>query len=92
MNVSIIYDIEKYYKNHSPYYINDDYISINDDRYGRIVSFKLYNKDNNIFVDFKETLRSSPYILSNNKTTIIKSFDDFKEKWYDYYNNLRIKF
>lgn len=88
MNTIItINEIENYYKNHKPYYMTDNYISINDDRYGRIVSFKIYEKDNNIFVDFKETWRSSPLISTNNKKIIIKSFEDFKDKWYDYYNN-----
>lgn len=89
MNTIItINEIENYYKNNRPYYIDDDYISINDDRIGRIVSFKLYEKDNNIYVDFKEGWRSSPLILLNHKTYIIKSFEDFKEKWKDYYNHL----
>lgn len=88
MNTIIINEIEKYYKNNRPYYIDDDYISINDDRIGRIVSFKLYEKDNNIYVDFIEARRSYPLITSNHKTIIIETFEDFKEKWKNYYNNI----
>ena len=41
MNSLIIAEILNNY-NHKPYYNSDNYISINDDRIGRIVSFKIY--------------------------------------------------
>jgi hypothetical protein len=41
MNYLIISQILQAY-NHSPYYISNDYISINDDRMGLIVSFNIY--------------------------------------------------
>jgi hypothetical protein len=85
MNSLIISQILKEY-NQIPYYLLNDYISINDDRMGRIVSFKLYNKDGEILVDFKEAYRYSPYISSRFRTTNITSLEDFKEKWTYYYN------
>ena len=95
MNSLIIYQILQSY-NHSPYYISNDYISndyisnyyisINDDRIGRIVSFKLYEKDGEILVDFKEAKQIVPMISSRCRTTNITSLEDFKEKWKYYYN------
>ena len=85
MNSLIIFQILDNYK-HKPYYILNDYISINDDRFGRIVSFKLYEENNIIMADFKEAHRSFPLISSNYKTKNIESLEDFKNKWIDYYN------
>ena len=91
MNSLIISQILQSY-NHSPYYISNDYISnyyisINDDRIGRIVSFKLYEKDGEILVDFKEAKQIVPMISSRCRTTNITSLEDFKEKWKYYYFN-----
>lgn len=73
--------------NCSPYYIFDDFVSINDDRLSRVVSFKIYVKDNEILADFRETYRYyNPYVYYNSKTNIINSLEDFKNKWTDYYN------
>ena len=85
MNSLIISQILQSY-NHSPYYISNDYISINDDRMGRIVSFKIYEKNGEILVDFMEGYRYYPYISSRYRTTNITSLEDFKEKWKYYYN------
>jgi hypothetical protein len=81
MNSLIISQILKYY-NHSPYYILNDYISINDDRMGRIVSFKIYEEKGEILVDFMEGYKYYPYITSRYRTTNITSL----EKWKYYYN------
>jgi hypothetical protein len=86
MNYKIIADILNNY-NHSPYYISNDFICIKDDRIGRFVSFKLYEKDGEIFADFYEAHQSLPLNLKNYKTKTINSLEDFKEKWKDYYNN-----
>jgi hypothetical protein len=86
MNAIIISEILSYY-NHNPYYNSDDYISINDDRIGRIVSFKLYEKDNKILADFNEAIRIFPLNTKYHKTKTITSLCDFKIKWTDYYNN-----
>ena len=52
MNSLIISEILNNY-NDKPYYkLDNHYISINDDRIGRIVSFKIYEKDNKIFAHF----------------------------------------
>jgi hypothetical protein len=91
MNSLIIYEILKKY-NEKPYYSNDDYISINDDRMGRIVSFKLYEKDGEIMVDFKEGSKLFPLMkLDHNRyiTDKITSIKDFEKKWYEYYNFLK---
>lgn len=85
MNSLIIADILNHY-NHKPYYISNDYICINDDRFGRFVSFKLYEKDGEIFADFYEAQQSVPLNVKNYKTKVINSLEDFKEKWMDYYN------
>ncbi len=85
MNSLIISQILQDY-NHSPYYILNDYISINDDRMGRIVSFKIYEKNEEILVNFMEANQFNPYITSRYRTTNIKSLEDFKEKWKYYYN------
>ena len=85
MNSLIIYQILQAY-NHSPYYILNDYISINDDRMGRIVSFKIYEKNGEILVDFMEGYRYYPYTSLRCRTTNITSLEDFKEKWTYYYN------
>jgi len=85
MNSLIIFQILQEY-NKTPYYILNDYISINDDRISRIVSFKLYEKNGEILVDFKEANQLFPLNSSRYRTTIITSLDDFKEKWTYYYN------
>ena len=77
--------VEKYKK--SPYYNDGNYISINDDRMGRIVSFKIYEENNIIMADFKEAHRSNPLnTTSRYKTVIIESLEDFNKKWISYYN------
>ena len=86
MNCKIINDIVNYY-NHSPYYISNDFICIKDDRIGRFVSFKLYEKDGEIFADFYEANQIFPLNIKNYKTKTITSLEDFKEKWKDYYNH-----
>ena len=86
MNSLIISDILNNY-NHKPYYNTDNYyISINDDRIGRIVSFKLYEKDDEIFADFNEANKIQPLNTKKHKTKVITSFEDFKNKWKEYYN------
>jgi len=85
MNSLIISQILEDYKD-SPYYLLNDYISINDDRMGRIVSFKLFENDGEILVEFKEAIRIFPMISSKYRTTNITSLEDFKEKWKYYYN------
>ena len=84
MNSLIIADILNYY-NHN--YNSDNYISINDDRIGRIVSFKLYEKDDKIFADFNEAHKIQPLNTKKHKTKVIRSLEDFKNKWTEYYNN-----
>ena len=70
-----------------PYYNDGNYISINDDRMGRIVSFKIYQENNKIMADFKEAHRSDPLNTSSRyKTVIIESVKDFDKKWISYYN------
>ena len=87
MNSSIMSEILNYY-NHKSYYISNNYISINDDRIGRIVSFKLYiNDDNEILAEFYEARKIYPNNIKNYKTKVINSLEDFKEKWMDYYNS-----
>ena len=85
MNSIIMYEILSYY-NDSPYYNLNDYISIHDDRIGRIVSFKLYLDNCKIVADFKEARQLFPLNSTNHKTKTIISLEDFKEKWNDYYN------
>jgi hypothetical protein len=85
MNSLIISEIESYY-NHKPYYNSDNYISINDDRIGRIVSFKIYEKDDEIFADFNEAHKIQPLNTKKHKTKVIRSLEDFKNKWTEYYN------
>ena len=86
MNSLIIAEILNNY-NHKPYYNTDNYyISINDDRIGRIDSFKIYEKDNKIFADFNEAYQIFPLNTKKHKTKVITSFEDFKNKWTDYYN------
>ncbi len=85
MNFLIISEIHSYY-NHKPYYISDNYISINDDRIGRIVSFKLYEKDDEILADFNEAHKIQPLNTKKHKTKVITSLEDFKNKWTYYYN------
>jgi hypothetical protein len=72
--------------NKLPYYNLNGYISINDDRIGRIVSFKLYEENKEIMVDFKEALQIFPLNSSRHYTKTITSLDDFKNKWNEYYN------
>ena len=85
MNSLIISEIESYY-NHKPYYNSENYISINDDRIGRIVSFKIYEKDDEIFADFNEAHKIQPLNTKKHKTKVITSLEDFKNKWKEYYN------
>jgi hypothetical protein len=85
MNSLIIADILSCY-NHKPYYISNDYICINDDRFGRFVSFKLYEKDDEIFADFNEAHKIQPLNTKKHKTKVITSLEDFKNKWTEYYN------
>lgn len=85
MSILILSEILTHY-NHSPYYVDNDFISIRDDRIGRIVSFKLYLKNNELYVDFIEAHKSYPYITSNYLTKEIYSLDDFNNKWHSYYN------
>lgn len=85
MNSLIIAEILNNY-NHKPYYNSENYISINDDRIGRIVSFKIYEKDNKIFADFNEAYQIFPLNTKKHKTKVITSLEDFKNKWTDYYN------
>ena len=62
MNSSIMSEILNYYKT------DNNYISINDDRIGRIVSFKLYiNDDNEILADFYEARKIYPNNIKNYK-------------------------
>ena len=87
MNSSIMSEILNYYSSYYNY-ISNNYISINDDRICRIVSFKLYiNDDNEILADFYEARKIYPNNIKNYKTKVINSFEDFKEKWMDYYNS-----
>ena len=51
------------------------------------ISFKLYEKDDEIFADFYEAHQSFPLNVKNYKTKVINSLEDFKEKWMDYYNH-----
>lgn len=85
MNSLIISQILQEY-NKTPYYILNDFISINDDRVYRIVSFKIYEKNGEILVDFKETRQLYPLNSSRHRTINITSLEDFKEKWTYYYN------
>ena len=87
MNSSIMSEILNYYSSYYNY-ISNNYISINDDRIGRIVSFKLYiNDDNEILAEFYEARKIYPNNIKNYKTKVINSLEDFKEKWIDYYNS-----
>lgn len=86
MNSQIIYEIIDYYQNQKPYYIKDDYICINDDRMCRIVSFKIYENNNEILADFNEANHIFPLNTKYHKTLVIKSLEDFKKKWINYYN------
>lgn len=87
-NSMVMAEIKSTY-NHSPYYKSGEYISINDDRIGRVVSFKIYEYYEQLFVDFAETSQISS--LNNNnrsRTKTIYSYDDFQKKYYDFYNDL----
>jgi len=79
-SINILYKqiINEY--NREPYYYYYDYLSINDDRVGRRVSFKLYFENNNLKADFRE--------CSRNRNQIITSLEDFKLKWMLFYNDL----
>ncbi len=76
--------------NSMSYYNMNGYIAINDDRIGRIVMFKLFLNEKGVLkVLFKEKSQITALnatIRSDEKT--IKSLDDFKEKWYQFYNDL----
>ena len=84
-----IYQIlEKY--NKAPYYNSDNYISINDDRVGTIVSFKLYKENDSIYADFTECSKYQSYYNRSKKCLII-SVEDFQNKWHNFYNNISIE-
>ena len=85
MNSIILTEIMNYY-NKPPYYLMDGYTSIHDDRIGKIISFKLFQENNEIKVEFKQAHQILPFVSSKHYITTIKSFDDFKTKWNDYYN------
>ncbi len=72
------------------YYNKNGYIAINDDRIGRTVMFKLFLNEKGVLkVLFREISQISALnttIRSDEKT--IKSLADFKEKWYQFYNDL----
>jgi hypothetical protein len=72
--------------NETPYYKLNNYICINDDRFGRIVCFKLYLNDDKIYVDFRELNKYQQFIILRPVTKIINSLEDFKNKWHEYYN------
>lgn len=80
-NTIIINDIyNNYYGN--PYYYKNGYIAINDDRIGRIEMFKLYEKNNKIYVDFKEISQIEAITnINRNETKIIRSLNDFRNKF-----------
>ena len=73
--------------NHKPYYkLYDDYISIKDDRMGRIVSFKLFQQNDELIATFNEAWQTYPLNTSRHITKNISSLEDFKTKWTNYYN------
>lgn len=77
--------------NKTPYYFHNGYNAINDDRVGRIVMFKIYESDNKVYADFRETSQVLSYyygcaLRSANKE--IKSVEDFNQKWNSFYNDL----
>jgi len=87
MNSIIINQIYKDY-NRTPYYNLDGYISINDDRTGRIVMFKIYQEDDKIIADFNERSQIKSISSSNRiKKINIKSLDDFNKRWNEFYND-----
>jgi len=85
MNSSIIMEIIHNY-NKIPYYKYNEYISIKDDRVGRIVSFKIYQNKDKIIAEFNESSQITPFITIKNYKTSITSVEEFKTKWYEYYN------
>ena len=52
----------------------------------RIVSFKIYENNNEILADFNEANHIFPINTKYHKTLVIKSLEDFKKKWINYYN------
>lgn len=86
-NSMIIADIKSRY-NSSSYYNSGDFISINDDRMSRIVSFKIYEYNDQLFADFKETHQISSLTQSRSSKKNIKSTLDFQMKYYEFYNDL----
>lgn len=86
-NSMIISEIKNKY-NHSPYYKFGEFISINDDRVGRIVSFKIYEHDNQMFADFVETSQISSMCKRIRNNKIISSLADFEKKYSDFYNDI----
>jgi hypothetical protein len=90
MNSSIIIlqILQKY--NHKPYFKLDDYISINDDRFGVIKSFKIYENEKNIVVDFREISKNFNSNIIRTRRNHINSIDEFKEKWYNFYYGINI--
>ena len=86
-NSMLIAEIKSNY-NHSPYFRSGDCFCINDDRVGRVVSFKIYEYEKQLFVDFAETSQTFSSRLYRSKTKIINSFEDFKKKYHDFYNDI----
>ena len=84
MNSIIIFQILQEYKQ-IPFYKLNDYISINDDRIGRIVSFKIYEENGEIIADFIETTRLFPLEKSRHQRYQIENLKQFKKIWNNYY-------
>ena len=84
----LIYQISEKY-NRDPYFKSGDLIAIADDRVGRILSFKLYEENEIVYADFKESYEiihdSSPIRYRKN---VIASLEDFQYKWSKFYNDL----
>jgi len=83
----LIAEIESNY-NYSPYFRSGDWVSINDDRVGRVVSFKVYEYEKKLFVDFSETSQTFSSRVYRSKTKTINSFEDFEKKYHDFYNDI----
>ena len=84
----LIYQISEKY-NRDPYFKSGDLIAIADDRVGRILSFKLYEENEIVYADFKEsskTIHVSSY--DRYRKNVIASFEDFQYKWSNFYNDL----
>lgn len=86
-NSMLIAEIKSNY-NQSPYFRSDDCFCINDDRVGRVVSFKVYEYEKQLFVDFAETSQTFSLRVYRSKTKTINSFEDFEKKYHDFYNDI----